>query len=749
MAIHPTCSIATATGFMAIQRNLEHISEDSPLSIEELLDRVEVFAPQSDMEMIKKAYYFSEKAHQGQFRRSGDPYIIHPLGVAAIISDLGLDQASIVTGLLHDTVEDTDVSLEDIEREFGKDVKELVDGVTKISQMSFRNTHHKQGENIRKMIVAMGKDIRVVLVKLADRLHNMRTLNHMPYHKQSRIAQETLDIYAPLANRLGISSIKVELEDLSFRYLYPDIFYDLVSKVAKKRKERENYVEEVKTVIENELQKAGITCEIQGRSKHLFSIYRKMDKRDLSFDQIYDLLAFRVLVNSVAECYQALGHIHTIWKPIPGRFKDYIALAKSNNYQSLHTTVVGPEAEQIEIQIRTNEMHLIAERGIAAHWKYKEGGRLNQETEQRFRWLREMVTSQQTDIDSSEYLENVKTDLFETEIYVFTPAGDVKELPDGSTPIDFAYSIHTDVGHHCIGAKVNGRMVPLKHKLQSGDSIEILTSKTQNPSKDWLKHCKTSRAKSKIRWYVQNEERKKSLALGKEIAEKELKKYSLTPKRAFENPDIEEFLRKTGCKSLDEYYVSLGYGRSDIHMLVKEVFPDKYQEENQQEEEENDESFLNRVFKSAKKKKKKDSLIVVDGIGDVLVRYAKCCNPIPGDPIVGLISRGRGVTVHKATCSAVFEVDRRRHIDVEWSKTTHGIANARVRIVSMDIPGLLTKVSEAFGQANINIINARIRTTKDQKAVFHFDVQVKDLQHLTLVIQGIQKIKGVIGVERI
>ena len=735
---------------MSIQRSLEIISSESPKNIEELLERVAAFSPASNLEVIRKAYIFSEKAHSGQVRRSGEPYIIHPLGVAAIIADLGLDEASIVTGLLHDTVEDTGVSLEEIQKLFGNDVRELVDGVTKISQMSFKNTHQKQGENIRKMIVAMGKDIRVILVKLADRLHNMRTLNSMPYHKQQSIARETLDIYAPLANRLGISSVKIELEDLSFRYLYPDIFYELVQKVAKKKKEREKYVEEVRALIEQELQvSANMKCEIQGRSKHLYSIYKKMEKRSLEFDQIYDLLAFRIIVNTVGECYQVLGQIHSIWKPVPGRFKDYIALAKSNNYQSLHTTLIGPQAEQIEIQIRTHDMHLVAERGIAAHWKYKDSNKINIESQKQFSWLREMITNYHNELDAGEYLENVKTDLFESEIYVFTPAGDLKELPDGAGPIDFAFSIHTDVGNRCTGAKVNGRIVPLKHRLKSGDTVEIITSKTQNPSKDWLKFCVTSRAKSKIRAFIQNEERKRSLELGKDLSEKYLRKYELSPTKFFKTPEFEKYLKSIGGHSLEDFYINLGYGKTDMEKVIRSLVPETELKAVEVSEQDKNTSFLGKVFSSVAKKKKADSIIVVDGMSDVLVRYAKCCSPIPGDSIVGLISRGRGVTVHNSSCSAVFEVDKGRQIDVSWSDNVQTTAITKVRISAQDDQGLLSKVSQAFTSTGVNIINARVRTTKDKKAVFYFDIQVKDTKQLALVIQNVQKIKGIIGVERI
>jgi guanosine-3',5'-bis(diphosphate) 3'-pyrophosphohydrolase len=485
-------------------------------TLEDLLNKIRAFYPNADLKIIEKAYYFSEKAHEGQIRRSGEPYISHPLSVAGILADLRLDLDTIATGLMHDTVEDTGVTMDDIRREFGDVIAHLVDGVTKIGQMKFKNSHEKQGENIRKMIVAMGKDVRVVLVKLADRLHNMRTLNYMPFEKQERIALETLEIYTPLAGRMGISSLKIELEDLCFRYYRPDMYYELVQKVKKTEGERNRYIDEVKLLISREMNKAGFKFDVYGRSKHLWSVYRKMQSRDIDYEQVFDQLAFRVIVESVAECYAALGLVHSLWKPIPGRFKDFIAMPKANNYQSLHTTVVGPGGERIEIQIRTQDMHLIAERGIAAHWKYKERGKMTNDQElQQADWLRDLVTWHQQVRSPDEFLETVKTDLFETEIYVFTPSGDVREFPDGSTPVDFAYAVHTDLGNKCVGARVNGKMVPLKYQLQNGDTVEIMTSKTQEPSKDWLKFVVTNKAKSKIRAFVKEEQRRRAILIGK------------------------------------------------------------------------------------------------------------------------------------------------------------------------------------------------------------------------------------------
>ncbi len=730
----------------------EIITTPAPRSIEELITKILEFYPNADADFITKAYEFSEKAHAGQIRRSGEAYISHPLSVAGILADLKLDLASIATGLLHDTVEDTSVTLEDIKREFGETVMQLVDGVTKLSRMNIKNSSDKQGENIRKMIVAMGKDVRVILVKLADRLHNMRTLNHMPYEKQARIAQETLEIYSPLAGRLGIMSWKVELEDLSFRYLRPDMYYQLMQKAQKNKKEREHYINDVKKLLETELSKVKFKCEIQGRSKHLWSIYRKMQSRSIDYEQVYDILAFRLIVNTVSECYEILGHVHSLWKPIPGRFKDFIAMPKPNNYQSLHTTVIGPGGERIEIQIRTQEMHLIAERGIAAHWKYKEQGKASEQTATQFQWLRDLVSWHQQVGNANEFLDTIKTDLFETEIYVFTPKGDVREFPEGATPVDFAYAVHTDVGTRCTGARVNGRLVPLKYKLQNGDTVEVITSKTQTPSKDWLKFCVTNKAKSKIRAFVKEEQRKQALAIGRDLVEKEFRKFGLGHLKYFKGEEFEKALKDSGVSDSDELYVKVGYGRLEPKHLVEKLAPQAIAQPTSEKTDDST-SFISKVFRSAAvKKRKSGSLITVDGMGDVLVHYAKCCSPIPGDPIVGFITRGRGISVHRSDCPKAFAFDQLRKVDVAWNKTAESAREerlVRVRVVSQNVSGLLKSMSETFAAHEINIHNAQIRATKDQKAISIFDVSVKDTSQLSKVLLDLQKIRGIIGVTRI
>jgi GTP pyrophosphokinase len=720
-------------------------------TLEDLLKKIRAFYPNADLKIIEKAYYFSEKAHEGQIRRSGEPYISHPLSVAGILADLRLDLDTIATGLMHDTVEDTGVTLEDIRREFGDVIAHLVDGVTKIGQMKFKNSHEKQGENIRKMIVAMGKDVRVVLVKLADRLHNMRTLNYMPFEKQERIALETLEIYTPLAGRMGISSLKIELEDLCFRYYRPDMYYELVQKVKKTEGERNRYIDEVKLLISREMNKAGFKFDVYGRSKHLWSVYRKMQSRDIDYEQVFDQLAFRVIVESVAECYAALGLVHSLWKPIPGRFKDFIAMPKANNYQSLHTTVVGPGGERIEIQIRTQDMHLVAERGIAAHWKYKERGKMTNDQElQQADWLRDLVTWHQQVRSSDEFLETVKTDLFETEIYVFTPSGDVREFPDGSTPVDFAYAVHTDLGNKCVGARVNGKMVPLKYQLQNGDTVEIMTSKTQEPSKDWLKFVVTNKAKSKIRAFVKEEQRRRAILLGKELVEKEFRKFGMAAVKYLKGEPFEAYLKDHGLSNLDELYVAMGYGKLEVRILVEKLSPENLAKEAAKTE---DSTFMEKVMRAATSKNRKtNSLITVDGMDDVLVHYAKCCHPIPGDPIVGFISRGRGIAIHRSDCRKAFEFDQLRKVDVTWNTKQAGDGQERIvrlKVISQDVPGLLKLMSEAFAQQGINIQSAQIRTTKDKKALCHFEVSVKDTSQLNQAIYEIQKIKGIIGVTRV
>ena len=737
---------------------MEALSEDrlpsKPIKdVAELCEKIKLYHPTAPIHIVEKAYLFSEKHHEGQMRRSGEPYISHPLNVAGILADLKLDIDTIVTGLLHDTVEDTDATLDDIKRDFGDTVAALVDGVTKIGQMNFRNSFDKQGENIRKMIIAMGKDVRVVLVKLCDRLHNMRTLNHMPYEKQERIAQETLEIYCPLAGRIGISALKIELEDLCFRFSRPDKYYELIQVIKKNENETDRYIDEVKRAVNEVLAKSNIrNVKIYGRSKHLWSVYRKMTSRNLTYDQIYDILAFRIIVSSVVECYEVLGYIHSIWKPIPGRFKDFIAMPKSNNYQSLHTTVIGPGGDRIEIQIRTEEMHLIAEKGIAAHWNYKERGQLHLDELTKTNWLRELVAlNQGSDSEGAEeFMDSIKTGLVEKDIYVFTPKGDVVELPDEATPVDLAYMIHTNLGGMCTGARVNGKMVPLKHKLANGDRVEIMTSKTQTPSKDWLKFVVTNKAKSKIRQFVKEEQRRNAIVIGKEIVEKEFRKFSMAAAKYLKGPEFDKYMRESGVVDVDELFARVGYGKFEPNLLVKNLSPEAIQKE---AEKTDDTTIMERIVRSAKvKMRKSNSLVTVDGMDDVLVHFAKCCGPIPGDAITGFISRGKGIIIHRSSCKKVFENDQIRRVDVAWTAKTADVGQERqvkLEVIAQDIQGLLKLMSESFATQGINIQSAQIRTTRDKKAICLFEVSVKDVHQLSNAVLALQKIKGIINVQRL
>lgn len=730
----------------------DRISDTPVQNLEDLEQRILKYFSNADLSSVRRAYQISEAAHQGQIRRSGEPYISHPLSVAGILAELHLDLESICTGILHDVVEDTSVSLEEIRKEFGDSVAHLVDGVTKISKMKFKTSTERQGENIRKMIIAMGKDVRVILVKLADRLHNLRTLHHMPPEKQERIAQESLEIYCPLAARLGISSLKIEMEDLSFKFYRPQMYLQLSQKLEKTRKQTDQYIENVRNLISEELKKAGFKkFEVHGRGKHLWSVYRKMQSRKLDFEQVHDILAFRVVVENVTQCYEVLGCIHHLYKPVPGRFKDFIAMPKTNNYQSLHTTVVGPGGEKIEIQIRTEEMHLVAERGIAAHWRYKEKGQVTEGTSRMFDWLRELVNMHQSVRNPDEFLDTVKTDLFESEIYVFTPKGDVKEFPEGSTPLDFAYSIHTDIGNKCTGARINGRMVPLKYRLQNGDTVEITTSASQQPSKDWLKMCVTNRAQSKIRAFVKEEQRKRSLLLGKELLEKEFRKFGASAQKHLKGEELEKLMKDFGIHDGEEVYVRVGYGKLEPRVVVERVAPEILNQPVKTVDS-SQPNFIQKVFRSAAQKiRRSGSLISVSGMDDVLIYYAKCCNPVPGDPLVGFISRGRGVIVHRSDCRRGFEMDQDRRVEVEWTVAEADQGQERlvkVEVLCQDFPGLLKLMSEAFAAQGVNISSATVRTNRDRQAVATFEVAVRSTKQLSQVMNDLHKIRGVVGVKR-
>lgn len=715
------------------------------LRFNDILDRVITYNPNADIDLLKKAYVFSAKVHLGQVRLSGEPYLIHPLEVTGILTQMKLDVATLATGLLHDTVEDTLTTLEEVQNNFGEEIAGLVDGVTKISRISFRSSEERQAENFRKMILAMVKDIRVILIKLADRLHNMRTLRYHHPEKQVEIAQETLDIYAPLSNRLGIDWIKTELEDLAFKHLYPDIYAEIQRKIAKKEKERHRYIDEVKRTLMKKLYENKIEGEVSGRLKQIYSIYQKMKDQNIDFDQVYDITAFRVIVNTVKECYDVLGIIHSLWKPIPGKFKDYIGLPKENLYQSLHTAVIGPYGERIEIQIRTKEMHRIAEEGIAAHWKYKEGKPLDEADDKRFTWLRQLLEWQRDLKDDQEFIESVKVDLFPHEVYVFTPKGEVKEFPVGATPVDFAYSIHSDIGHHCIGAKVNGKLVPLKYEFKSGDTVEILTSPNQKPSKDWLKFVKTSRAKAKIRQWFKAEEREKSILLGREILERELRKYDLPLAKVIKSGELEKVANEFSFQGIEDLIAAVGYGKVTANQIIGKLIPPENLEKKTKpkEAEGRFKNLLHKITHTGPK----DALLI-KGIDNVMVRYAGCCNPLPGDRVVGFITRGRGMTIHTADCQNILDEDSNRKVEVEWDGNKEYSYPVRIRIYSEDKKGMLAEISSSIASNEANITNAKVETTEDHKAIGTFELQIRDLNHLKRVIKGLEKIKGVHRVER-
>ena len=711
------------------------------IRLDDILEAIRAYHADADLDAVRKAYVYSAKVHQGQTRLSGDPYMTHPMEVAFILTRLRMDVPTMVTGLLHDTLEDTLSTEEELRQLFGDEVTEMVDGVTKISKITFKTSEERQAENFRKMLLAMARDIRVILVKLADRLHNMRTLDYQPEERRQKIARETADIFAPLANRLGISWIKSELEDLSLRYLEPVIYKDLARKVEQNRRQSGNYVADLKKRIDEILKEHDIDGQIQGRFKYICSIHNKIIKQNIDFDEIHDLIAFRIIVPTIRDCYAMLGAIHSSWKPVPGRFKDFIAMPKANMYQSLHTTVFGPAGQRMEVQIRTEEMHRVAEEGIAAHWKYKEGKAAKRTDDGRFGWLRQMLEWQKELKDSSEFMSSVKVDLFPEEVYVFTPNGDVKELPKQSTPIDFAYSVHSDVGHRCSGAKVNGRLMPLRTELKNGDIVEIITSTSQTPSKDWLKFVKTSKAKNRIRNWVKDLERQQSLDLGHDILEKELRKYGFSFNRAVNLDSMKEALSGLGFRSVEDLQAAVGYGKVTCNQVLSRLIPEQFKAEAPKP------SRLSQVL--GKMRKKPVDAINVQGLEDILVRFSKCCSPLPGDEIIGFISQGQGVTVHAADCPRVLETDPERRIEVSWNRQKGATRPVKIRVYSLDQKGILAATTKVITKCESNILRASAYSTNDGRGVLNFEVDVQDVQHLNRVMEAIQKVKGVLQVERI
>ncbi len=717
--------------------------------LEDIIEKVAAYNPSADVEVIKKAYVFSGMVHQGQTRLSGEPYMDHTLEVANILAELRMDSSVVATGLLHDTVEDTYTTLDKVEEAFGSEIAGLVDGLTKISRITFEKKEDREAENFRKMLLAMARDIRVIIIKLADRLHNMRTLDVLNPEKQRKIAQETWDIYAPLANRLGIGWMKADLEDLAFKHLEPEKYKALCEKVARWREERGTYVTGVKEVITNKLTEHGIKGEVTGRLKHLYSVYRKMMARDVEFEEIHDIIAFRVTVDSIRDCYAVLGLLHSTWKPVPGRFKDFIAMPKTNLYQSLHTTVVGPYGWRMEFQIRTSEMHRVAEYGIAAHWKYKEGKTIDGEDDKRFAWLRQLLEWQRDLKDSDEFMETVKVDLFPEDVFVFTPKGDVKVFPKGATPVDFAYAIHTDVGHSCIGAKVNSRMVPLKHTLRNGNVVEILTSGAHRPSKDWLRFAVTSRAKNRIRQWIKTEEREKSIILGKEILEKQFKKHGLDLTGLVKSGQLERIAKEEfGLQGIEHLQLNIGYGKVSIYQVLTRIIPPEKVSGGPARKVSGLRRVLERL-KSAPKPAPGKEGVIIKGVEDILVRFAKCCYPLPGDDIVGFISHGQGVSIHNAKCPNLLTVDPERQIEVEWDKETRTLRQVKIEVICVNEKGLLADMSSAIKNADANISGADIKTVPDNKAICSFDIEVNDREHLKNTIRSLQKVKKVLKVTRV
>jgi guanosine-3',5'-bis(diphosphate) 3'-pyrophosphohydrolase len=711
------------------------------LRITDILDKVQDYLPQADIELIEKAYIFSASVHQGQVRLSGEPYLTHPVEVAGILADMKLDASTIVTSLLHDTVEDTFVTLDEINRHFGKDVAFLVDGLTKISRIIFGSQEERQAENFRKMMLAMSSDIRIILVRLADRIHNMRTLEFQQPEKQKFISMETLEIYAPLANRLGINWMKTELEELSFKYLDADAYTDLSRRIDMRREERDRYAEEIKNIILREIREYGLQAHVEGRAKHFYGIYKKMKEQHINFDEVYDLMAFRIILDSEKEkeCYEALSVVHAVWKPVPGRFKDYIAMPKANNYRSLHTTVIGPYGERVEIQIRTREMHEWAEEGIAAHWRYKERGSLQGSDEMQIKRLRELLEFQHELKDPREFMKNLKLALFPDEVYVFTPAGDVKAFPKGATPIDFAYSVHTDVGHTCVGAKVNRSIVPLKYELQNGDTVEIITQSGHHPSKDWLRYVATSRATSKIKNWIKEEERRKSIDLGKDILEKELRKHHLKLNAVVKSEEFKNMLADLSVGSVEDLTALIGYGKISAKHVVNRLLPD--------EEKPKEETLFDRIKKSFTKPT--SAGVSITGVDDVLVRFSKCCDPLPGDEVTGFITRGRGISVHRTDCAMLQEIDPERLVEVSWNVKGKQTYPVHIRVICRDKKGLLAEVSNVISGLDINIGHATVETTEDQSAICDFQLDVHDLRHFNDVVSALKKLKSVISVERV
>lgn len=713
-----------------------------------IIERIKAYEPKADIELIERAYNYAMIAHAGQKRISGEPYIIHPVEVALILTEIEMDTPSICAALLHDVIEDTDIEYMSIINDFGEEIALLVDGVTKLSRINFKSKEDAQVENLRRMFIAMAKDIRVILIKLADRLHNMRTLQFQNERKQKEIAQETMDIFAPLAHRLGVFKFKWELEDLAFSYLDPEMYYEIAKRLKQKRKQREEYVHDIIEHIYAGMEQIGIQADIEGRPKNIYSIYKKMIKQGKDIDEIYDKIAIRVVVNDVRDCYGVLGIIHTMWKPLPGRFKDYIATPKPNLYQSLHTTLIGEGGEPFEVQIRTEEMHRTAEYGIAAHWRYKEGANPREKKfDEKLSWLRQILEWQNEVKDSNEYMESLKIDLFDDTVFVFTPKGKVIELPKGACPVDFAYRVHTEVGHKCTGAKVNGRIVPLDFPLGNGDIVEILTSKNSSgPSFDWLNFVKTSSAKSRIKNWFNREKRQENIIRGHDLLEKELKKQHFNPKELLKEDKLQEVTRKFGYNSVDDLFAAIGDGNITVNGVMnkqKELFfHDAHVE---------DMLPLSIADKALPHREKDTAALRIKGVGDVAIRLSRCCNPLPGDPVLGYITRGRGVSVHRKDCpnlQSYLQHEKDRIIEVEWADD-RGVYTVELELRAMDRSRLTTDVMTVIADMRIHIHSVFSRVTRNNEAIMNFKLEIRDLTQLNAVIQRVCKVKDVLEVRRV
>ncbi|NCO67657.1 MAG: GTP pyrophosphokinase [Nitrospirae bacterium CG_4_10_14_0_8_um_filter_41_23] len=708
---------------------------EEPITIEDLIRKVLSYNPDADVEVLRRAYHFSSEAHSSQKRVGGTPYIGHPVAVASILADMKMDVATIAAGLLHDTIEDTVTTIKDIKSLFGEEIAFLVEALTKLSKMEFMTKEEAQAENFRKMLLAMSEDVRVILIKFADRLHNMRTLRHLPENKRQRIASETIEIYAPIANRLGIGWLKIELEDLSFKIIMPDLYDELVRKVAKKREEQEGYLKEVTEIVNSKLKEEGVPGTVSWRIKHYYGIYQKMQKQKITFEEVHDVLGLRIITDTKANCYAILGLIHSLWTPIPGRFKDYIGVPKSNMYQSLHTTVIGPKGERVEFQIRTTEMNMLAEHGVASHWRYKEKGKVDEKTNRYISWLRDLIKAQRELSDAKDFLEAVKGEVVPEVLYVFTPKGEIKDMPVGSTPVDFAYSVHTQVGHRCIGAKVNDRIVPLKYTLKSGDTVEITTSPTHGPSRDWLNFVVTQRAKSRIKQWIKVEERKQSIELGIRLLEGELKRHDLSAS-VLKSEDMQKVLKFFSIQSLEDIYASVGHGKLSAHQVVNKFVPEKTEEE----------VPVTRIIRPQKEQKG----ITIKGVDNVLYHTAKCCFPIPGDGLVGFVTRGKGVTIHRKDCPNLdrLALDDARIVDVEWKTEGDATSSVRLWIETVDRPGILANLSALISSVNVNISHIKASSTEDKKAHITFIIEVRDKSQLSGLTQKIAQMEGVLKVSR-